>query len=318
MALAKDLSDLPSAASLAADGFPPDAESRFVHLLADQWKADNDARDSDYQRRNRFHLSDAGKCARAIAYAALEVPATNPMDLTGIHNTRIGSIIHEAWQDVIRARYPHAEIEPRFVILDGDGSGYSDLVTTWEGRKVSVELKTLGGFAYKMAIGERGAPQGPKAEHLAQGALNAKAADADELVIAYLAKEVISVNVAKRKKLSELHRFCAEWTLTREQYMPIAEAEERRVAGILGLLDEGVLPARRFPVGELPEGHRIVRPEMGAWEVKNEDGEILDAGTFWACAYCKFQDACATTSADRQPIAEVAVTLGLATQGEAA
>lgn len=314
MALAKDLSELPTPAATRGDGFPPDAEPRFVHLLAEQWNADNAARDADYKRRNRFHLSDAGKCARAIAYAALEVPATNPIDLTGIHNTRIGSILHEAWQDVIRQRMPDAEIEPRFEILDGEGSGYSDLVTTHEDRKVSVELKTLGGFAYKMAIGERGPAQGPKHEHLAQGALNAKAADADELVIAYLAKEVISVNIAKRKKLSELQRFCAEWTLTRDEYMPIAEAEEARVAGILSLLDEGLLPKRAFPVGELPAGHRIVNPGTGGWEVKDDEGQILDAGTFWACAYCKFQDACTATSGERQPIAEVAVALGLSTE----
>lgn len=310
MPIARDLSDLPAPAKTREDGCPPDAEPRFVHLLAEHWAAENAERDANYKRRTRFHLSDAGKCARAIAYAALEVPSSNPMDLTGIHNTRIGTEIHNAWQAVVRAKYPEAQVEPRHVILDGDGSGYSDLVLTLD-KVIAFELKSIGGFGYKLAVGERGAAQGPKFEHLVQGALNAQAADADELVIGYLSKEAISVNVAQRKGFTELQRFCAEWTFTREQYEPIAEAELNRVARILAMLDEGTLPARKIPGGELPPGAVITDPSTGQWRVHDGAGGIVDAGTFWMCSYCRWQDSCAQTSTGRQAVSEVAVVLGI-------
>lgn len=308
MALAKDLSDLPTPAATREDGRPPDSEPRFVHLLAEQWAADNAERDATYKRRTRFHMSDAGKCARAVAFAALDVPSSNPMDLTGIHNTRIGSVLHEAWQAVVKALYPDAQIEPRFTILDGDGSGYSDVVLDADGKRTTIEFKSVGGFAYKMAVGDRGAAQGPKHDHIVQGALNALAAGADELVIAYLSKEAISVNIASRKGFSELTRFCAEWTFTRDEYMPVALAEIARVQGILNLLDEGQLPARKIP--DLPTGAVITDPRSGQWRVVDADDRILDTGSFWMCGYCRFQDTCAKTPAGRTPIAEVAVVLG--------
>lgn len=307
MALKNDLSDLPKAGR-DSGGVAPDPEPRFVHLLAERWAADNAERDATYKRRTRFHLSEAGNCARRLAYSALDLPASDPMDLTGVHNTRLGTLLHEAWQAVLPDVFPGVEIEPRHVILDGEGSGYSDAVIRGD-RTVALEFKSLGGFAFKMAVGERGNPDGPKFEHIVQGALNAKAADADELVIAYLSKEAISVNAAARKRISELGRFCAEWTFTRDEYMPVAEAEEARVRGILDLLDEGTLPARKIPSPEVPPGAVIVDAKQGRWEVATyDDGDrlaerrVLDTGTWWGCGYCKYQTLCIGTPAERAPV----------------
>jgi len=177
-------------------------------------------------------------------------------------------------------------------------------------KTVCIELKTIGGFGFKMAVGERGAAQGPKREHQIQAALNGKAVDADEVVIGYLSKEAISVGAAARKKISELGRFCAEWSMTREQYLPLAEAEEKRVLRILELVDGGQLPARVFPSPELPAGHRIVDPSTGRWEVRNEDDQVVDTGTFWACnGYCKYQTLCIPMSSGRCSVDEIPVDL---------
>ncbi len=54
------------------------------------------------------------------------------------------------------------------------------------------------------------------------------------------------------------------------------------------------------------------------WQQIAVDGQVIDAGTFWACGYCRWQDTCTQTAAGRQPISEVAVVLGLAPSGEAA
>ena len=126
-----------------------------------------------------------------------------------------------------------------------------------------------------VAVGERGNAQGPKTDHLLQASLNGVAVDADEVVIGYLAKEALSVNVAARKGFGEIARFAAEWTMQRDQFEPIAAAEAARVKGILAVVDQGQLPARKFPAGELPAGAEIVDPNTGRWEV-HRDGKIAD------------------------------------------
>lgn len=305
MPLARDLSDLPTAARTRSDGCPPDETPRFVQALVEAWAAVDDDKPRAFPD-SRFRHSDAGKCARAIAYAALDLPASNPMDLSGTWNTNLGTIVHEAWQEALAARYPDADIEPK--VRTDAGSGHIDAVVDTDDKRIAVELKTIGGFAYKLAVGERGAAQGPKHEHIVQAALNALAVDADEAVIAYLSKEAISVDAAKRKGIGELGRFCAEWTFDRDAYMPVALAEIARVQGILNLLDEGQLPARKIP--DLPTGAVVTDPASGQWRVTDDDGRILDAGTFWMCGYCRFQDTCARTPEGRVAIDEVAVVLG--------
>lgn len=340
MALARDLSTLPKPAKVKADAWSPDAAPRFVHLLVEQWAAEDAAAGSKPRAFSdaRFRHSDAGACARKIALAALNVTPSNPMDLTGTWNTRLGTMIHEAWQDALQARYPDALVEPKMRSVDGQGAGHADafLVTDicdechgtgdWSdsreaaapesanfvqrcprcdgdgtGHTVLFELKTIGGFGFKMAVGERGAAQGPKFEHVAQTALNAKGMGADEIVIGYLSKEAMSVAVAARKGFDELGRFCAEWSMPADEFLPIAAAEEQRVAGILELLDGGELAARKIPSPELPRGAVIVDPTVGRWEVRDSDG-LTDTGTFWACQYCNFQDLCTTLESGRMPI----------------
>ena len=307
MALQADLSQLPRPAAQRNTGFAPDENPRFTPALAELWHAENEAAGPKPRATNtaRFRHSDAGKCARAIAFSALNLPPTNPMDLPGTWATSLGTIIHELWQEAILTSYPDAEIEPKVSTINGEGAGHIDAVLN-DGRKVAFELKTVGGFAFKMAVGERGAAQGPKHDHIVQASLNGLAVDADEIVIGYLAKEAISTGIAQRKGFSELGRFCAEWTITREQYEPIARTEIARVESILELVDTGVLPARKFPAGELPAGAEIVDPQTGRWEA-HRDGVLVDTGTWWACDYCSHQTRCAGTGSGRVEIAGVAL-----------
>lgn len=310
MALAADLSSLPTKQADTPTGWTPDAEPRFVHLLAEQWRADDDERGPKPRATadSRFRHSDAGKCARAIALTALDVEPSDPMDITGTWNTNLGTLVHDAWQAAILARYPDAEIETVISSVDGEGSGHIDAVIRTADKVIACELKTIGGFGFKSAVGaDRRPAEGPKFEHMAQASLNGAAVDADEVVIGYLAKECISVNIAKRKGLSELGRFCAEWTLPREQYEPIAADESERIAGILDLLDQGTLPARAFPKGILPAGARITNPANGAWEAYDAAGQLVDTGTWWACGYCSHQTTCTAQPTGRTPITDVAL-----------
>lgn len=309
MTLARDLSYLPTSTS-DRHGNPPDPTPRFVQALVDRMRADEIARrDPDTNTKptaypTRLRHSDAGKCARAIAYRALRVPESDPMDLPGVWVTSLGTMIHEAWQAVIADLYPDAEIEPKLQIEGLDASGHADAVIELNGRTILFELKTKGGFGYKLMVGERGAPEGPSFENMAQTALNAKAVDADEAVIGYLATEAISKPAAARKHIGELARFASEWTLTRDEWEPIADAEIARLQGILDLLDAGTLPARKIPNPEVPAKAVITDPSKGIWQVI-EDDQIVDTGSWWACGYCPWRTICASTSSGRAPITEV-------------
>lgn len=317
MTLARDLSSLPTPARSTEDGCPPDAEPTFLQPYLDHLAATNAAEGERPHavEGTRFRHSMAGACARQVAYHALGVATSNPMDLAGIVVTSNGTAKHDEIQAVLLDRYgPALRIEVPCQVDGVDGSGSADGVLEApadQPLKVCWEHKNVGGFAYKMAIGERGAAQGPKHEHRVQAALNAKAQDADLVVITYMTWEAVSVNIAKRKKLTEAGRVCAQWTFTRDEWEPLADAEIERVNGILGLLDNGSLPARVIPSPDLPKGHRITHPPTGGWDHRDAAGMILDTGTYWACGYCRWQDVCAGTNAERQPIAEVAVHLGL-------
>lgn len=326
MPIDRDLSGLPGPARAERTGWAPDPQPRFVSALAEEWmrKGLEEGPRPRAVPDKRFRHSDAGGCSRALAYAALDLPASNPMDITGWWATGMGSMIHDLLQPILKSRYGmEAEV---VCIIDGfEGSGHADgELRTLRGEPAAshdgteqvglphlivTEYKTVGGYAYKLAVGEKGDPQGPSWPYVVQGALNALARNADELVIGLLARDVISVQAAARKRIPELTRFCAEWTLTREQFEPIARKEIDRVTKILALLDDGTLPARKIPSPEIPAGAHITDPNTGTWVVFQslDGGEVTDAGTTWHCAYCRWQDTCATTSPYRTSVQEVSI-----------
>jgi hypothetical protein len=306
--LRADLSHLPTATAPATDGNPPDAEPRFVQVLAESWAETSDS-DKPTALGTRVRHSDAGKCARAIAYTAAGIPKSDPMDLTGVWNTSLGTLLHEKWQDALVARWPDAEIEPKVGHPDLDASGHLDAIIRTADKVIVYELKTIGGFGFKAAVGKmrKGTPaEGPKREHVLQAALNGIAVDADEVVIGYLAKECISINAGL--DLTELGRFAAEWTYSREEYEPAAIVEKARLNGILDLVDKGELAARKFPPGALPPGAEITDPARGMWTVTDDEGTITNTGTYWACAYCSHRTVCASTEPGRISIESVTVT----------
>lgn len=318
MPLARDNTNLPKATPRRReDGWNPDPTPRFGSVLVEHWHAEGVERDAhfrDGEEDKGFWHSSAGSCSRAVAYAALGVAQSDPMDRPGHFVTRLGQIVHEAFQEVIPTRYPGARVEVS--VGEGDFGGHVDTVIEepaeplvgddppWH-RTIAVEVKSMGGFGYKLAVGERGPAQGPKSEHVIQVALNAKALDADEAVLVYLARDAISVQAARRRGFDEMLRVVAEWTLQRETYMPIAEREIERITAILGMVNSGVLPKRAIPDPELPAGHVITDPALGEWRVFDAEGSLREVGPTWHCAYCPWQTTCIGTAAGRQAISEV-------------
>lgn len=316
MAIKTDRSDLPEAEP--DKGELPDTQPRFIQLLVEKLAArDAEGGDKATAFGTRLRHSDAGACARRLGYKAAGFEVTDPFDLPATWVTSMGTMLHERWQEALQEAYPEAEVEAKLRIDGLDASGHADaIVYTFPVRddgikdyehphRILYELKTTGGYAYKLMIGERGVAQGPKHEHKLQAALNGLAVDADEIIIGYLSNEAVSKNLAARAGLTELGRFAAEWSYTREEYEPWARSEVRRMTAILAVVDGGKLPKRIFPTPELPKGHEITDPAKGAWQVEDREHKVVDVGLWWACGYCPYQSLCVTTRPGRIDISEV-------------
>jgi hypothetical protein len=314
----RDLSHLPKA-ERQTEGEPPDKESRFGRVLIDAWHLQADDDKPNAVAGARFRHSNAGACSRAVAYAALGVPVSNPMDAPSHYITTLGSKIHEWWQEALQEEYAHADIEVKVGEPGSMFGGHVDaVIRDSNDHVIAIELKSVGGYAYKLACGGMGPAKGPSYTYKIQAALNAKAVDADEAVVVLLARDAF--NYAEDKGLEPFGRVTAEWTYPREVYEPIADKEIERINAILALVDEGTLPRRKIPDPEYPTGHIIRHPKTkggkGEWvEIASDPhGEqteiVVNAGAAWQCAYCRYQDTCARTGAHREPV-EVLVQLGV-------
>lgn len=296
MAIKKDMSKV-AAAAHDNTGEPPDSQPRYGPALAQAWFESTDHNPNKAKAfETRLRNSQAGKCTREIQYAVLDVPKTDPPTAAGFWVMGLGTIVHERWQAAMKIAFPNAEAEVKIRYDDFDSSGHIDLVLNEDGYVTSIELKTINGFGFKKTIGARGVPEGPRNGHLLQCALNADAINADEMVVIYLSMENLSP-FELRKLLGRdpefetdfFRQFTAEWTYSREQYAPLAEAEKHRLTKVLEWTDRDQL-VPRF-TAEMPKGARITDPSKGTWQTV-VDGQVTQAGSTWACDYCDYRKQC--------------------------
>jgi len=277
----------------------------LVHKLAEEWSEDNEAPSMPEDKSWRGSM--AGSCARQVAYKLLDVPPSNPIDLAGFWNMGLGSSIHA---DVEASLHRWADTQPNVEViaehemeLGLHGYGHADMLVMmdipWVGKvKVLFELKTVGGFGYKNMIGinKERACEGPRWSALLQGAMYAKAVDADLLVIGYLAREGLSPYMAKTYNKSEVDRFGAEWHYTKEEYMVVADEETRRLDLIAKHVNEGdtneIRPRFSKSDPDIPWPAEISNPATGAWQLHDDLDNLVNTGKTWMCGYCQFQDQC--------------------------
>lgn len=286
MALKTDLSAL-------AAGMAPDPDPIIATALADAWAKRFEAEDDKpmASAEARVRHSWASMCARRIGYEIAGAPVTEPLTVADHWRFGIGTTVHERWQDVIVEAFPDAEVEVKVTIPEIPSAGHVDL---WlPATKTAVELKSINGFGFKMAIGARGAAEGPRTSALVQGALNAYALGAETLKIVYLSLENLSPRELEKVGVHEWQKFAAEWTFGKDVWLPLAQQEIARLSKILAVIDKGEMPPRAIP--DLPKGARIVNPMKGAWTVETADG-ITETGSTWQCNYCPFQTHCANDS----------------------
>ena len=249
----------------------------------------------------RLRFSDAGRCARQIAYDALGVvPAA--WDPASIHVAAVGTFYHELLQAAILRRYPGAEIEVKGRLPGLSNSGHADVrapadaisavVSNWGGGDVLYELKTKSTYQFDTACGvmrkgwKRGDPKGPGLEVILQAGLNAIANDCQTVVVGYVCFENYSVGLAEKVGLRQMDRFLAEWHIPVEVWRPLADDEIRRLETVLATIDADHLPERHAydDAGDIT----ILEPEAQKPP--------------WQCQYCSFRTQC---EADGPGIVEV-------------
>lgn len=253
---------------------------------AQMLKEREEAGPRDTATGSRLRASQALKCARAIGFEILGTPESRVIPPEVLMAFDVGQKFHERLQKVL-VEQMHAEIE---VVADyGDileMSGHADAVyeskmfnpnvpeDDWPTKKYCVEIKTISGFGFMICVGARKSNEGagPKTEHVAQAAICAAAPniDAKMLHMIYVDKDKHSI---------------AEWFLDMDEPLDryegmspreLAEAEMERMRGILGRLDNKMLPARHIPgVGRVQK-------------VPDPDGR----GDPWQCRYCAWNELC--------------------------
>lgn len=289
----------------------PDTQSKYASLLAQAWMSHVDIEEKPHAvEGSTFRHSWAGSCSRQIGYKIFSTPVSNELSVADHWRFGLGTIVHERWQEILKEVWPGCEVELKVTIPEIDSSGHIDAVIRDAEESnppfvTCLELKTIGGFGFKKSIGARGKAEGPRSSSIIQCALNAYAVDADEMVIVYLAVENLSPRELAKIGVEEWRRFAAEWTWSRDEFLPIALAEIDRWRQIKSLVDAGALPSRSIPDPELPPGSLVVDPLRGGWQLtevmssidapgqKGTFSKLIDAGTTWHCLYCPFQQRCA-------------------------
>jgi len=270
----------------------------FLPRIVEYWEQDREAPSNP--EGTRWRGSQAASCARQVAYATAGSEETNPPGLADKWRMGLGSTVHEIMAPAME-RWAGKDsslkiIEEWETPLGEHGYGHADmLIETAEGQRILFELKTINGFGYKQSVEN---DQGPRWSAILQGSMYAHAAEADLLVIGYLAMELISPGRAAAKGIDEVGRFASEWHYTKDQFTPWAEAEIARLEGITSAVHDDGVPAHEIPRRfshydpDIPFGAEITAPSNGKWMLRNEENAVIDSGTAWQCRYCRFQDLC--------------------------
>ena len=258
-------------------------------VLTDVWS--RQLADEDHSKPTacgtKFRYSAALNCSRKLVFDALGVPESDPIDPAGVHVTTIGTWLHTQMQDAVAKKYPGSQFEIKSQV--GVTSGSSDgvigesVIVHWDGGDISWEIKSVSNYPFHKAIGLQGmgykakrvSPAGPDIKHVVQAGLNALGNGCDTVVISYIAKEAISKPVAERIGFSMYERFCAEWHVGKEVWLPLVEAEVARLDMLNGFAD----------LGYIPQG-----------DAYDDDGwvEITPTSTrpHYTCGYCSHRTTC--------------------------
>lgn len=320
-------------------GMNPDRDPRFLTKLMEAWLARQYELDRIVLAKAMPDLPYRGsyagsRCDRQLHYQMTDGEVSDEMTIADYWRFAMGKAAHKEVQDVMAQAFPGSDIE---VIVDLQqigipGSARADIVAYYpcptckglglvgdpiqdktcpgcegtrrdDGRVFAViEVKSINGFGFKSsAIGTKAPPEGPKWGSVVQGALAAHALGAEKLIIVQLSLENVGPDLAKRFCDTELGRFGAQWTFTRDEVAAIAELEQLRIERVNLFAGTEHVPPRELHDPSLPVGAVVFNPTKGEWSVK--DGErVLRSGTKWFCNYCSYREKCITDGPGGVPV----------------
>ena len=249
-----------------------------------------------------FRVSDAGACIRKRTFSAFGAVESDEFSAQTYMAFDIGNAVHESIQAALDAGGDDWRFEAEVPIdlteaskLVGHGieefglSGHCDGIITDQrhGTRTIVEIKTVGGYAAKLAWAG-----GPKREHIAQAALYAVGAEADAILIVYVAKEG---DWRAGIKAGDV----VQWEYGLHDVHPDGGQSVYDIA-----LDE----LRHFQYAD--RYHR--KGELSPAYVPDDDGELhlvhdrpeymQKGGKPWNCAYCNYNTVCRSLSEDEVPV----------------
>ena len=251
--------------------------------------------------RGYISPSDAGKCARQIAYKTLGAAKDPNTELSpsSVWSMGMGNVI----EDVITAQLA-AEFGDAFatqVRVDETVStkygplrifGYADIVLKLFGKFV-VDIKSTANYGYRakvFGLAWKGAPpEGPSDEHMLQVAMYAVLLYADMCGIGYITRDPVSVKDAGTEWANGFDpekMVCADYIVPVDDVIDFVSAEVDRLGGIMNrCVAEGMLPKRIVP--GCAEIYRWDTAGAGWW--RNRDGKDVEE---WSCRYCPFRERC--------------------------
>jgi len=293
--------DLSHIGKAKSGGRPPLEEPLIVVALAKAWMAEYETAGHTQKPMSiadrKYRASWTTSCDRQMYYLITSTELSEPMTVADYWRFGMGSMVHDALEKSIASLFPDAECEVAVDLrpIGLDGAATVDIIVTIDGRKIVVEVKSINGYGFKMAVTSfRSPPEGPRYSAVVQGALAALAADADELRVGYLSLENLSPSMALDYADEEgIGRFAAEWAFGRDEFEPVARHHVARVNRIFALAEDGILPTRQLhdPFA-YPAGAVIEDPMRKMWVVRNAKGKATQTGTCWECDYCSFRTKC--------------------------
>ena len=253
-------------------------------------------------------VSSSGKCIRARTLEAHGAMESDEFSSQTYMAFEIGNAVHKSIQDALdcdgNGWYFEAEVPIDLTEVSkkvGHGieefglSGHCDGIITQNGSgiKTIVEIKTVSGYAAKLAWPYPGNDAGPKREHVAQATLYALGVEAESIMLVYVAKEGDYRSGIKAGDIMQwdfhLHETTDYWNGQTPYDIAMNELRHFQYAN------------RYFSKGQ-------VAPAL----VPNDDGElklIIDrpeymqkGGKPWNCSYCNYNTMCRSLSEDEVPV----------------
>jgi hypothetical protein len=170
-----------------------------------------------------------------------DTPESEETSLAGKYTMWLGQLIHDGMQPIVLAAFPGAaEASHDLRSIGIPGSSHSDVQLTSmgeDGQPILVEIKTTGGFSYKMmATNFKGPAQGPRYGMVMQALMSAASEQIDKIVIILLGNEPVSPGMAQSYSDSDAGRFMVEWHFTVSELQAHLDAEVIRINAIADLI----------------------------------------------------------------------------------